>query len=119
MDTTTKPVHKNCCQQVLLSFSSELELSEDELMKLGAPFGGGMGDLSGTCGALIGAQMVLGLKKYQDKPIGRDAAALVSAFRDKCGDTICRNLKGIDTKKVLCACDDCIKNAIASLKELT
>jgi hypothetical protein len=28
------------------------------------------------------------------------------------GAVICKELKGIETGKVLCACEDCVKNAV-------
>lgn len=52
----------NCCQAVVLAFKDEFPVNEDELYKLSASFGGGMGYLGLTCGALAGAGMVFGNK---------------------------------------------------------
>ncbi|MCR4611314.1 MAG: C-GCAxxG-C-C family protein, partial [Lachnospiraceae bacterium] len=60
----------NCAQAVLCAFSEELGVSEEMLRKMGAAFGGGMGCMEGTCGALCGAEMALGLKKYEGRPVG-------------------------------------------------
>ena len=49
----------NCCQAVLLAYKDELNKTEEELLRLGSGFGGGMGCMEGSCGALIGAVMVL------------------------------------------------------------
>ena len=57
------------------------------------------------------------LKEYVDKPILRDAKVLHEEFRQKCGATICKDLKGIETGKVLCECDDCVRNAVRILEE--
>jgi C_GCAxxG_C_C family probable redox protein len=52
----------NCSQSVLTVFSSEYGLSENDSLKVACAFGGGMGRLQHTCGAVTGALMVLGLK---------------------------------------------------------
>ena len=49
----------NCCQAVLCAFTDEQHAGE--MKKLGAAFGLGMGNMEGTCGALVGAGLVLGL----------------------------------------------------------
>ena len=43
---------------------------------------------------------------------------LTTSFREKCGSTVCRELKGIDTGKVLCSCQDCIRNAVEAAQEV-
>ena len=106
----------NCCQAVLCAFADEVELSEEQLKQLGACFGGGMGCMEGTCGALVAAEILTGLKKYAGRPILGDARALHQAFTEKCGASICKELKGRDTGKVLCECDDCVRNAANLVK---
>lgn len=98
----------NCCQAVLCAFADECGLPEEQLRQLGAGFGAGMGCMEATCGALVGAQMLLGLKKYSGKPVMTDAKRLYQAFEEKCGASICKDLKGKDTGIVLCECDDCV-----------
>ncbi len=98
----------NCCQAVLLSFSDMLDAPDDLLMKAGACFGCGMGAFDATCGALCGAQMILGMKKYSGKPLLADAKALHAG----CGSTYCDELKGLGTGKMLCSCEDCVRNAV-------
>jgi len=51
----------NCAQSVLISFCEELGLNKDLTLKVARAFGGGMGQSKGTCGAVTGAYMVLGL----------------------------------------------------------
>lgn len=102
----------NCCQAVLCAFAEETGMTADELMRIGAAFGGGMGCLEGTCGALLGAQILLGIKKYGGRPVGRDAANVLRQFKALCGATVCKDLKGVDTGVVLCPCDDCVRNAV-------
>ena len=102
----------NCCQAVLCAFADELDLSEDTLRQLGAGFGIGMGRMEATCGALVAAQMLLGLKKFAGRPVIRDAGVLYDRFDQLCGATLCKDLKGRDTGVVTCDCDDCVRHAV-------
>jgi C_GCAxxG_C_C family probable redox protein len=52
----------NCSQSVLVVFSKDLGLSEEEALRVATAFGGGMGRQQLTCGAVTGAAMALGLK---------------------------------------------------------
>ena len=108
----------NCCQAVLCAYSDELGVPEADLRKMGAAFGVGMGCMEATCGALCGAQMILGMQKYNGMPVLRDAAGLVKAFENKCGATICKDLKGIETGVVKCECDDCVRHAVEVVEGL-
>ena len=47
----------------------------------------------------------------------RISKELVQNFERKCGATICKDLKGIETGKVLCPCPECVRNAVLSLGE--
>lgn len=103
----------NCCQAVLLSFADILPLDENTLRTLGAGFGSGMGCMEGNCGALVGAVMVDNLMKGR-----RNAAAargILNTFKQSCGAIRCADLKGIGTGKVLCSCDDCVRNAVKTI----
>lgn len=114
----TGDAHYNCCQAVACVFTEETGLDEQTLRKLGAGFGLGMGCMEATCGALCGAEIVLGMIKFQGKPIRQDAAELHKKFTEKCGASICKELKGIETGKMLCSCDDCVYNAVGILEEI-
>ena len=52
----------NCAQSVLSSFAQQYGLDKDTALKLATGFGGGMGRMQNTCGAVSGAFMVIGLK---------------------------------------------------------
>lgn len=108
----------NCCQAVLCAFAEETGMPEEELKRIGAAFGVGMGCLEATCGALIGAQILVGLKKYTGKPILRDAATVLRRFESMCHATVCKDLKGRDTGVVLCECDDCVRNVVTIVEEM-
>lgn len=113
----TGDAHYNCCQAVACVFSKETGLDEDVLKRTGACFGLGMGGMEGTCGALCGAEMVLGLTKYKGSPIRNEAKELHRRFTEICGGSICKEIKGVGTGKVLCSCDDCVRNAVSILEE--
>lgn len=52
----------NCSQSVFTVFGLDNGLSEDDCLKIGCAFGGGMGRQQHTCGAVTGALMAIGLK---------------------------------------------------------
>jgi C_GCAxxG_C_C family probable redox protein len=52
----------NCSQAVFAVMGTNFGLSEDDCLKVACAFGGGMGRLQYTCGAVAGALMALGLK---------------------------------------------------------
>ncbi len=107
----------NCCQAVLMAYAGELNVPDETLKKMGAAFGAGMGCTEGTCGALCGAQMVLGLKTFNGSPIMKDAKDVLERFRAKSGGTICKVLKGVETGVVLSSCDDNVRHAVEVLEE--
>ena len=108
----------NCCQAVLLPYAEELGLSEELLIKLGAGFGSGMGSMEGTCGALCGGEMILGLYGYKGRRMNPRSREMQNRFKEMCGATICKDIKGVDTEIVLCSCDDCVRNAVDLVEEL-
>ena len=101
----------NCAQAVLCAFSEETGLSQETLRKIGAGLGLGMGCMEGPCGALCAAEILLGLIRGEGRPLYPDATRIVETFREKCGSIICKEIKGRDTGKVLCSCEDCVGNA--------
>ena len=116
----------NCCQAVLLTFCNELGVDPVTAFKIGEGFGLGMGGMENTCGALSGAIMLAGLKNSDgdlDHPktkagTYRISRELTEAFQEKTGALVCRDLKGIDTGKVLCSCPKCIDSAVQIVEEI-
>ena len=107
----------NCCQAVLVAFADKLGKSEDDLLRLGSGFGSGMATMEGTCGALVGAIMVSSLLS-PDGEARNNSRAIMSRFKELCGGaTICRDLKGIETGKVICSCENCVRNAVLAAGE--
>lgn len=106
----------NCCQAVFVAFADEAGRSEEDLLRLGSGFGSGMGTMEGTCGALVGAIMVSSLLSEKGAAMAA-SRAIMPRFKELCGATICRDLKGIDTGKVLCSCENCVRNAVRAAGE--
>lgn len=107
----------NCAQAVVKVFENELPIDDETLMKLTAGYAAGMGCMESICGALIGAVMVAGILT-DGKGTPRVSKELVQSFEGKCGATICKELKGIGTGKVLCPCPECVRNAVLALGEV-
>ena len=107
----------NCTQSVVKVFEDKLPVEGDTLRMMAAGYAAGMGCLESTCGALIGAVMVAGiLTKGRGTPAV--ARALVRTFEQRCGATICKELKGVATGVPLCPCPECVRNAVLALGDV-
>jgi C_GCAxxG_C_C family probable redox protein len=110
--------HVNCCQAVVLSFSKELDLPEETLMKMAANFGGGM-KMASVCGTVTGGAMVLGL-------FGMDDVRILNSFykriKDKhegmlmCADLLKKNAQTGRPKKE--HCDEMVYDSVAFAEEI-
>ncbi len=94
---------QNCCQAVLLAFQPELGLEADTLLRLAAPFGGGLGGMRETCGAVSAMLMVMGLltatADFRDTPakaaLYQRMQQLVDQFDEENGSHNCAELLGL------------------------
>jgi C_GCAxxG_C_C family probable redox protein len=93
----------SCSQAVLSVYADEHGLSPDAAAKIAAGFGGGMGRMAQTCGAVTGAYMVIGLKHgtATGDPAAKEKTyllvrAFAERFRAKNGALACRDLLGCD-----------------------
>jgi len=68
-----------CSQSVLLAFAPHFDLDEHTAKLISSTFGGGMGRLRLTCGAVTGSFMVLGLAYGNDDPT--DMKTKLNAYR--------------------------------------
>ncbi len=93
----------NCSQAVLVSFSEQFGLDSDKACKVATGFGGGM-RMGGTCGAVTGAFMVLGLKYGNTTAEDKEGKAntykkieeYTKRFKVRNGSITCRELLGCD-----------------------
>ena len=104
----------NCTQSVVKVFEDKLPVESDTLRMLAAGYAAGMGCMESTCGALIGAVMVAGIVT-DGKGTPRISKELLQNFQDKCGATLCKDLKGVETGTPLCPCPECVRNAVLAL----
>lgn len=115
----------NCAQIVLCSYAEELGIDEETLFRISEGCGAGMGGMMQTCGAVTAMFMALGLanssgdlQACDTKPqTMKKVRELAAEFEKKNGSIVCRELKGIDTGKVLRSCDGCIEDGIRILGE--
>jgi C_GCAxxG_C_C family probable redox protein len=91
----------NCSQAIFATYGQEFGIPLDQAFKIASGFGGGM-RIDGTCGAVTGAFMVLGLKfaKGKDKPYDK-IIKFAETFCQRNKSTDCQALIGCDirTKK--------------------
>lgn len=96
----------NCAQAVFTAFSDVTKMDEKEALRLSSSFGGGMGRLRETCGAVTGMFMVIGALKGYDDIIDKTVIAehyqrvqnLAQRFKAKFDTICCRELlQGLQT----------------------
>jgi C_GCAxxG_C_C family probable redox protein len=128
----------NCAQAVLTSYSDELKFDNNMALSVACGFGGGMGRLQETCGAVTGSYMVLGIhncKKFTDNSVRKEETyKLVQKFNEKFiqinGTTYCKSLLKCDLKTedgnryakehnlFEIVCEKCISDSIRIVNQL-
>jgi len=128
----------NCAQAVVTSYAEIFNFDENLALGLSCGFGGGMGRLQETCGAVTGAFMVLGIracKKYSENIERKERTySLVQQFAEKFksvnGSLDCKTLLNCDLKTEegrkymrennlsVTVCNKCIADSVAILDEL-
>ncbi len=107
----------NCAQAVACTYCDLAGIDEDTMRNLTQAFAVGMGTMEGSCGALTGAAMVLGMAKKNPPQTMQDIREIMTKFKEQNGSVICKELKGIETGKMLRACDDCVRDAALFLEQ--
>lgn len=128
----------NCAQSVVVAFAEDLHFDRNAALSTAVGFGGGMGRLQETCGAVTGAFMVLGLHnsaKYADNlalknatyPMIRQFDAKFKAIHKT---TNCKALLqcdlnseeghayAVENKLFERICEKCIADAVCIVEEL-
>jgi C_GCAxxG_C_C family probable redox protein len=128
----------NCSQAVFTAYSEKLNFDNGLGLSVSCAFGGGMGRLQETCGAVTGSYMVLGVntcKRYTDNKTRKEETyKLVQEFSRRFkhinGTTDCIELLQCDLKteegnriakeKNLfgTVCEKCISDSIGIIEEL-
>jgi C_GCAxxG_C_C family probable redox protein len=94
----------NCSQAVLAAYGKQFELKQELALRVAGAFGGGMGRMGETCGAVTGAIMVVGLKfgstTAGDLKARENAYAVVREFvhrfKGRNVSVLCRDLLDCD-----------------------
>lgn len=104
----------NCAQAVACAFSENFGIAFDTLAALACPFGGGVAGTRGTCGAVSGMLIVIGLAKGNVIPGASDkkrecydfAKAGMAEFEKEVGSTVCSELRLMQKsgEKKKCSC---------------
>lgn len=88
-----------CSQAVALAFADIMGLDEDTIRKITLPFGGGVGRLRLTCGAVSGMALVIGavFADSENTPENKKntyaiVQELCGKFKEKTGSLICAEL---------------------------
>ncbi len=116
----------NCAQAVACSFADKAGVDETLLFRACEGFGLGMGCMDGNCGALSGAILLAGLKNScgdlknpsSKQETYRLSKEIYRRFVEKTGGSVCKELKGMGTGKILCSCPDCIKAGVETVEEV-
>lgn len=90
----------SCSQAVFAAFAEDFGIDQDSALKLASSFGGGMGGMRETCGAVSGMLMVAGLKWGYSEFGNLDVKtahyarvrSLIEAFKDEHSSIVCREL---------------------------
>lgn len=106
----------NCAQAIVSTYADVIGLDEEAAKNVANAFGGGMGNMEGTCGALVGAGIVLGLATKDRSKSRVGMRQIMIQFQQKNGATQCKLLKGIGTKVVLRECSGCVFDAAEFLE---
>lgn len=127
-----------CSQAILSTYGLQFGLDQELALKLASPFGGGMGSLGNTCGAVTGAIMVIGLK-YGNSKVGeikkkekanQITKDFVEKFKSRNGSVMCRELldcdistpegrnKAIEEKLFIEICPNLVRDSAEILEEL-
>ncbi len=107
----------NCSQAVTAALADQTNLTEEQLKQISAGFCAGMGNLEATCGALIGAAMIAGLKTEGQGTL-KITRQIQETFRERCGAIRCKELKTVTDGKPLCPCEECVRNAVEIYGEI-
>lgn len=129
----------NCAQSVFTSFSDKFGLDKDTANSLTSGFGGGMGMLQKTCGAVTGAYMVISLynsKIFIDNTDRKEkSAGMIQDFYNKFnavnGTTNCKKLMNCDLNTEAgskyakehnlfeTVCEKCVSDSVLILEEMS
>jgi C_GCAxxG_C_C family probable redox protein len=114
----------NCAQAVACAYCDEFGVDEKTAFRMAEAYGLGMGDMD-ACGAVTAMAIVVGLKESDgnlDTPATKKVCyakmkKMIDEFKKMNGTINCREIKGVDTGKVLRSCPGCVEDAVTILED--
>jgi len=91
----------NCSQAVFGSHCEDLGLPVETARKIACAFGGGMGLSGGTCGAVTGALMLIGLKYGKYLETDNEAKDKTYKLRNRFMELFTKEMGSVDCTKLL------------------
>ena len=107
----------NCAQAIVCTYADIIGIDEETGRNLASALGSGMGNMDGTCGAIVGTGVVLGLAIKDKAKSRKGMKRIMTQFQERNGATQCKLLKGIGTGVALRDCTDCVADAAEFLEE--
>lgn len=107
----------NCAQAVLCTYSGLTGIDEETSRNLCNSFAAGMGNMEGTCGAIVGAGIALGMITKDKAKSMKGMKEIMTMFQNRNHATQCKMLKGVETKQLLRECPMCVADACEFLEE--
>ena len=107
----------NCAQAIACTYCDLTDMNQQQISAVTAGFGVGMGNMQGTCGALVGAGVIIGLKTADRIQAMKATKRIMDKFQARNSSTTCCELKGIGTGRKLRDCNDCVADAAEFLED--
>ncbi|SMB91673.1 C_GCAxxG_C_C family probable redox protein [Peptoniphilus asaccharolyticus DSM 20463] len=108
----------NCAQAIACTYCDYVGIDEETMYHLTQGFGAGNGTMDGTCGAISGAEVILGLLNKNSGETMRDSRRIMNEFKNNNESVLCKDLKGIETGKPLRSCEDCVRDVVKMLEDI-
>ena len=128
----------NCAQAVITAYSEEMKFDNNLALSVSVGFGGGMGRLQKTCGAVTGSFMVLGIHNCKKLSANKDRKeatySMIQKFSQEFklinGTTDCLELLKCDLKTEEgnlfakennlfgTVCEKCISDSVRTINKL-
>lgn len=108
----------NCAQAIACTYCDYVGIDEETMYNLTQGFGAGNGTMEGTCGAISGAEVVIGLINKNSGDTMKDSRKIMNEFKEKNKSVLCKDLKGIETGKPLRSCEGCVRDVVKILESI-
>lgn len=116
----------NCCQAVLCTYIDLLEIDEKTAFRVSEGFGLGIAGTYGTCGAVCAMVLACSLKTSDgnlEKPKSKLTTyelsrQMIQRFEQMHSTSLCRDLKGLKTKKCIRSCRGCVMDCAKIIEEM-